>query len=69
MKLPILSGEELAKILIKSRGYAVRSRKGSHISLIHQNLPPITIPLHRELKKGLLRHIIKLVGLSDSEIR
>ncbi len=67
-KLPVKSGEELVKIPIKSKGYVVRGRKGSHISLVHRNLPPVTVPLHKELKRGLLRHILKVAGLSVSEL-
>jgi len=67
-KLPVVSGEKLAKILIKYKGFVVRSRKGSHVNLVHRELPPVTIPLHKELKRGLVRHIIKTVGMEKSEL-
>jgi len=67
-KLPVVSGEKLASALIKSKGYVVKSRKGSHVSLVHRFLPPVTVPLHRELKRGLLRHIMKQAGISAGEL-
>ncbi|MCX6772411.1 MAG: type II toxin-antitoxin system HicA family toxin [Candidatus Micrarchaeota archaeon] len=67
-KLPLISGEKLAKTLIKSKGYVVRSRKGSHVNLVHRELPPVTIPLHRELARGLLGSILKLTGLGQDEL-
>jgi len=68
-KLPVVSGEELAKFLIKSKNYSIRSRKGSHASLVHPYLPPVTIPLHKELKRGLLKHILRVTDTEESEIR
>jgi len=67
-KLPVVSGVELAKLLIKAKGYVARSRKGSHVSLVHRELPPVTIPMHRELKRGLLKSILKATGLSESDL-
>jgi predicted RNA binding protein YcfA (HicA-like mRNA interferase family) len=67
-KLPVLSGEELVKRLIKSKGYVIRSRKGSHINLVHRDLPPVTVPVHRELKRGLLRHILKITRIDQVEL-
>jgi len=62
-KLPVISGLELAKMHIEQRKYIVRSRKGSHINLVHDTLPPVTVPAHRELRPGLLHHILKVSGL------
>ncbi len=67
-KLPVISGEELAKLLI-SKGYSIRSRKGSHVNLVHGSKLPITVPLHKELKRGLLRHILKQAGIEPEEIK
>ncbi len=58
----------MAKALIRKKGYSVRSRKGSHVSLVHDYLAPVTIPLHKELKRGLLNHIMKLAGLTASDL-
>lgn len=67
-RLPVISGEKLAKILIKQKGYVVRSKKGSHVNLVHRELPPVTIPLHRELARGLISSILKLTGLGQDEL-
>ncbi|MBU1046310.1 type II toxin-antitoxin system HicA family toxin [Patescibacteria group bacterium] len=65
-KLPIISGKETIKKLEKL-GYVVVRKKGSHVRL-HQNedlkLKPITIPLHKSLKFGLLHHILKDANLT-----
>ncbi|MFA8439191.1 type II toxin-antitoxin system HicA family toxin [Pueribacillus sp. YX66] len=45
-------------------GYKVARQRGSHVRLIHDNKPPITVPLHKELGKGLTRKIIRDAGLT-----
>ena len=62
-KLPILSGEEVVKMLVKQKGYRVRAMRGSHINLVHDSLPPVTVPAHKELRLGTLRHILKITGI------
>ena len=62
MKLPIVSGEQIIKLLQKE-GFSVTRQKGSHISL-HKRLEDgsiilIVIPKKREIKKGTLLSIIK----------
>ena len=47
-------------------GYIFTRQKGSHVRLHHPtdtNKKPITVPLHNELKRGLLNQILK-----DAEI-
>jgi len=65
-KLPIISGKETIKKLEKL-SYVVIRKKGSHVRL-HQNenlkLKPITVPLHKYLKPGLLHRILKDVNLT-----
>lgn len=67
-KLPILSGKEVIKKLEKS-GYQVVRQKGSHVRLINNNpaRKPITVPLHPEIKPGLLHRIIKDAEISLEE--
>lgn len=65
-KLPIISGKQTVKKLEKI-GYFIVRQKGSHLRLINnsnKNCKPITIPLHKELKTGLLNQIIKDADLS-----
>ncbi len=65
-KLPVLSGKEVIRLL-ESIGYYVRDQKGSHIHLRHPTRKPLTIPNHKEIARGTLRHIIKEAGLSIEE--
>ena len=65
-KLPVVSGAETIKKLEKL-GYIVTRPKGSRVRLHHPTDPskkPITIPLHEELKRGLLNQILKDADIS-----
>ncbi len=66
-KLAVVSGEELIKLLVK-KGYAIRSRRGSHVNLIHPTLAPLTVPLHKELKRGLLHYVIGVAKIDPCEL-
>jgi predicted RNA binding protein YcfA (HicA-like mRNA interferase family) len=69
-KLPVLSGEELIKIL-KKKGFEVIRQKGSHVSLkkITATMTFQTIvPMHRELAKGTLRDILNQCGLEKEDL-
>ena len=68
-RLPRISGEVVVKALIKI-GYNVVRQKGSHLRLKDSDNPshkPITVPLHKSIKPGLLQRIIKDAGLSVDE--
>jgi len=70
MKLPIVSGEQVIKLLQKE-GFSVTRQKGSHISL-HKQLEDesiilVVVPKKREIKKGTLLSIIKQSGMSREE--
>ena len=67
-KLPILSGRELVKILVKEDFY-VHHQTGSHIIMKStKDLSiRISIPNHRVIKRGLLRAIIYQAGLTREE--
>ncbi len=69
MKLPIVSGEDVIKALHKV-GFRVVRQKGSHVRLekrTDERIIKVTVPLHRSLKKGTLRIILKQAGLSIEE--
>lgn len=68
--LPILSGEEVCKIL-KRVGYEIDHQTGSHIILRNKILPyrRITVPNHKTIAKGTLRSIIREAGLSVEEFK
>jgi predicted RNA binding protein YcfA (HicA-like mRNA interferase family) len=64
-KLPVVSGMDCIRVLEKV-GYVVVRQKGSHIRLKdkNENLPPVTVPNHKELRPGLLRMILNDAGLT-----
>ena len=69
MKLPVVSGGDVIKALHKVGFRAVR-QKGSHVRLekrTEEGTIKVTVPLHRSLKKGTLRIILKQAGLSVEE--
>ena len=60
-KLPVLSGEQLIRILQKFEYVRVR-QKGSHVRLRHPTNPqrkPVTVPLHPSLARGTLQNILR----------
>lgn len=69
-KLPVLSGKAVIKKLEKC-GYAVVRQKGSHVRLRHNDVcfKPITVPLHKEIRPGLLRQILKDANLTPEEMK
>jgi len=69
-KLPVVSGQELCKIL-KQIGYSIDHQTGSHIILRNENPPHrrLTVPNHREIAKGTLRAILRQAGLTAEELR
>ena len=64
-KLPVISGKELIKKLEKI-GYLSVRQKGSHMRLIHNNPcnKPLTVPMHKFIKPGLLHKIIRDANLT-----
>ena len=69
IKLPVISGKELCKILGKV-GYSVDHQTGSHI-ILRNEYPPhrrLTVPNHKEIAKGTLRSILRQAGLTIEEL-
>jgi len=66
-KLPVLSGDELIRLL-KKAGFIVVRQKGSHVSL-EKGIHKTVVPLHDELAKGTLLGILKQCGLSREELQ
>lgn len=56
-----LSGEEMVRIY-EQNGWIVLRQKGSHVQMGKGALRE-TIPMHRELKKGLERKLLKRLRL------
>ncbi len=65
-RLPVLSGKELIKTLIKAGFHEVR-QKGSLVSLQKDEFKTV-VPLHDELSRGTLLAILKQCGLSRDEL-
>jgi len=62
-RLPVCSGEEAIRVFEKA-GWQVDRQQGSHVSMFKEGVPvALTIPLHKELDKGLLRSQIRKSGL------
>lgn len=70
MKLPVVSGEQIIKLL-KKEGFQITRQKGSHVSL-HKSLENgniilVVIPRKKEIKRGTLLSIIKQSKMSREE--
>lgn len=69
-KLPILSGEEIVKILEKGFGFEFISQKGSHVKLrkiVDGKTITTIVPNHKELMTGTLRGVLDLAKVSAEE--
>jgi len=67
-KLPTVSGKEVVKRLGKA-GFNFTRRKGSHMILRRERPTKITIsiPDHKELKKGTLKNILRQANITIEE--
>jgi len=71
VKLRVLSGKEVCKILEK-HGFVEMRKRGSHIAMQQkQEDSTITIPVpdHKEIRRGTLLSIIRQSGLPKSEFQ
>jgi predicted RNA binding protein YcfA (HicA-like mRNA interferase family) len=67
--LPVLSGERLVKALERA-GWTVARQRGSHVRMKHpERRVALTVPLHRELKRGTLSGILNDAGLDADQLR
>jgi predicted RNA binding protein YcfA (HicA-like mRNA interferase family) len=64
-KLPLLSWLEVVKALRKA-GFRAERQKGSHLILAKNELI-VSVPKHKQLKRGLLVAIIEEAGLTKDE--
>ena len=71
MKLPLLSGKEVIKILSKI-GYMHVRTSGSHAILNKQDSVKgkitVPIPLHKELAKGTLKSIMRQADITLEQL-
>jgi predicted RNA binding protein YcfA (HicA-like mRNA interferase family) len=66
-KLPVISGEDMVKYLVK-QGFTVRRQTSSHI-VVQNAWRVFSVPLHRELKKGTQIAILKQAGIVPDDFR
>ena len=65
-KLPILSGREIIKILLKI-GYVEVRQRGSHIRLVCDKRKSITVPNYKSVDRSLFVKILRDAGLTTEE--
>lgn len=69
MKLPVVSGSEVIKML-EREGFLVVRQRGSHVSLhkkVNDKTLLVVVPMKKEIKKGTLLSIIKQAGMTREE--
>ncbi|MBO3842040.1 MAG: type II toxin-antitoxin system HicA family toxin [Candidatus Brockarchaeota archaeon] len=69
MRLPVVSGKDMVKLLSK-QGFQIIRQKGDHVSLFKRvdNEPLLVIvPLKKEIKKGTLLNILRQARISREE--
>ena len=65
--LPVCSGAEAIRAFERA-GWLQASQKGSHVTMIKSGaVVVLTVPLHRELGRGLLRSLIRKAGMTVDE--
>lgn len=68
-RLPVISGLNAVKAFTRAGWVAVRQH-GSHVIMTKPGVDvTLSAPQHRELRKGLLRRLIRDAGLSVEEFR
>ena len=62
-KLPVLSGEEVIRVLRRFGYEVVRLRNDTNPQRL-----PVTVPLHKELATGTLKNILNDAGITSDEL-
>ncbi len=71
MKMPVVSGKEVIKALLKN-GFSIKRQKGSHVHLVKRNANPalhVTVPVHgnKDLNPVVIRSIARQAGYTMDE--
>jgi predicted RNA binding protein YcfA (HicA-like mRNA interferase family) len=67
VKLPVVSGAQAIKAFCRA-GWIQDRQEGSHVTLVQPGSPVVlTVPLHKELGRGLLRSLIRKAGMTVDE--
>jgi len=64
------SGKELARLLERHGWELLRVQGSHHIYGKHESIVRLSVPIHgnEALKIGLLRHLLKMAGLSEEDL-
>ena len=65
-RLAGISGRDAVKAFIRA-GYRFVWQRGSHVILVRDGFPSLTIPAHPSVSPFLLRSQIRRAGLTDEE--
>lgn len=66
---PAQPGKQLVKALERA-GWHIARQRGSQVRMKHPDRrTPVTVPLHRELKRGTLSAILNDAGLDPEQLR
>jgi predicted RNA binding protein YcfA (HicA-like mRNA interferase family) len=67
MAFPACSGADMIRVFTRAGRNQMR-QLGSHVTLVKSGSPLVlTVPIHRELDRGLLRSLIREAGMSVDE--
>ena len=69
-KLRKVSGKDCVKILCNKFGFQISGRSGSHVRLSkesRQGKVGTVVPMHKEIKIGTLKGILKLGKINEEE--
>ncbi|MDP4624853.1 MAG: type II toxin-antitoxin system HicA family toxin [Akkermansiaceae bacterium] len=64
-KLPNISGNDCCKILARM-GFEESRQRGSHL-IMKRDSSGCVVPMHKEIKTGTLRGILKQAGVSPED--
>jgi predicted RNA binding protein YcfA (HicA-like mRNA interferase family) len=64
-KLPCVSGAEAVKAL-QTLGFVFVRQRGSH-AILRRGGQGCVVPMHREIKQGTLRGVLKQAGVTEAE--
>ncbi len=67
-KLPVCSGSEAVRAF-KRLGYEEEKRTKPYVRLVAPGRISLSVPQHRTLAKGTLRHLIKNSGFTVDEFK
>lgn len=68
-RLPNITAKEAVRAFVKA-GFAIAGQKGSHVRLKNSDGMMLVIPHHTgDIKRPLLKALIKQAGLSEKEFR